>query len=253
MKTEMRAVFTAFGLVSSLFALPAVATPLLVAQYDFNNNLNSSVGGAPALVATDPTNVASFSTDTVNGNSQTVYNFGGAAVPTDQQGGLTFTNGLISSGAGYSIDLTFKLNEGNNAWRRIVDVQGRQSDNGFYVDPSNLLDIFPITAGGNAFTTGEYHNVLLTISNGIASAFLDGVQSFAIPTNVMDLAIGDSVNLFLDNVIGGGQGEWSSGSIASARFFSLTPNSVPEPGTWALTIVGFAALCRLRSQITKIS
>lgn len=214
----------------------------LVASYSFNNNLDSSVGGAQTLTVTDPQMAASFSSDTVNGNPQIAYNFGGANSPPSDQGGLTWGNGLISSsGVGYSIALTFKFNEGSNLWRRIVDVQARQSDNGLYIDPSNVLDIYPVTNGGPLFTTGAYHNVLLTVGGGVAKGYLDGVQSFSTMTNVMDLASGDSINLFLDNVIGGGQGEWSSGSIASANFYSgiVSIGGVPEPASWALMIAGF--------------
>jgi hypothetical protein len=67
------------------------------------------------------------------------------------------------------------------------------------------------------------------------------------------------VNIFLDNVIAGGQGEWSKADIAVANFydgvmtqpqvdaFNVNPTAlpgapgVPEPSAWAMLIAGFGA------------
>ena len=106
----------------------------LVADYEFNGNFSSSVAGAPDLVATDPLGTSSFTGG--------VYNWTGASEPTADQGGLTFDSTGLLNPTSYTVALNFKFNEGNNAWRRIVDVQNRQSDNGFYVDPNNNLDVF---------------------------------------------------------------------------------------------------------------
>lgn len=146
------------------FGSAAASAATLVAQYDFNNNFNSSVSGAPSLTEVDPTGTSSFGVR----EGATVYNFNGAASPTNQQGGLVFDNsgGLLTSNS-YSIFMRFGFDGGTNAWRRIVDVQNRQSDNGFYVDPGNNLDIFPVTSSSSGFSTGEFHDVLLTVaSNG---------------------------------------------------------------------------------------
>jgi hypothetical protein len=70
------------------------------------------------------------------------------------------------------------------------------------------------------------------------------------------------VYFFLDNLMGGGQGEWSAGDISQIRLYNAalsavpppTPPvvaSVPEPGTYAmmlmgLGVVGFLARRRAR-------
>jgi hypothetical protein len=237
------------AMVLSAVAASANAATL-EAQYLFNGNLNSSVAGAPPLTAVDPLGLSGFTTDNVFGSSRTVYHVDGAANPPANQGGLIFDNsgGLLPNNS-YSVNLVFEFAAGTNAWRRILDVQNRQSDNGFYVDPSNLLDVFPVANGGNTFTTGSYHSVALAvISSGSVSAYLDGALSFTTTTNVMDINNPQNlVNLFLDNIVAGGQGEWSPGNIALADFFNgpLTaaevaalalnpfgpPSTVPEPAS----------------------
>ena len=239
-------------------AIPAAAATL-VADYKFNGNFNSSVGGAPVLIETNPLGTGGFVSDVVSGPAQTVYHFDGANIPTANQGGLTFDNsgGLISNNS-YSIKLQFKFDAGNNAWRRIVDVQNRQSDNGFYVDPGNRLDVFPIGAGGNVFTTGAYHNVLLVNNAGTVKAYLDGALSFTLGTTVLNINNpANVVNLFLDNVVAGGQGEWSSGNIARAQFYdgAFSPG-VPEPAAWGLMLVGFGLVggaMRRRRQSVRVT
>jgi Concanavalin A-like lectin/glucanases superfamily/PEP-CTERM motif len=209
----------------------------LVADYEFNGNLSSSIAGAPDLVATDPLGTASFSGG--------VYNWTGAATPTSDQGGLSFDSTGLLNPSEYTVALTFKFNERDNAWRRIIDVDNRMSDDGFYVDPSNNLDVFPLAGSTSAFTTGVFHTVTLTVDGTIVTAFLDGVEQFKnLSTDIMDISSTGIINLFLDNTVAGGQGEWSSGSIDSALFYNgiAPPVATPEPSTWAMLLIGFAGL-----------
>lgn len=236
---------------AAFFATSSVQAATLVADYEFNGNLASSVAGAPDLIAINPLGTNNFGTG--------VYNFGGASSPPGNQGGLAFDNaaGLISN-TSYSIALRFMFNGGDGAWRRIVDVQNRQSDDGFYVDPSNSLDIYPVTGSPATFTTGIFHDVLLTVDGGVVTAYLDGALQFAANTNVMNIDNPQNVvNLFVDNVVGGGQNEWSSGSIDYVKFYdgiASINGAVPEPATWAMMIIGFgfvgAAMRRTKPSVS---
>lgn len=239
----VRTLALSFGLVGSAFA----ASP--VASYHFNNTLTSSVPGAPALIATDPHGTSGYGTDTVFGNSQTVYNFIGTPDNAGQAGLTLNTTGLLTSNSVYTVELIFKFTERADAWRRIVDVQNRTSDNGFYVDPSNKLNVYPI-GGGSPFSNNEYHDVFLTNDNGTVKFYLDGSAQASLLTSVMDIDASNLINLFLDNVVGGGQGEYSSGSIALFQLYNEALGAdvippvpgVPEPQTYALLLVGLGVV-----------
>lgn len=244
----MRHPFTALALAASL-ALPTTAALAAdpVAVYQFNNTLASSVGSAPSLVAVDPLGRGGFVTDTVNASAATVYTFGGTNFPTTSQGGLSLdVSGLLAGHYDdYSVEIVFKFTERENAWRRIVDVQNRQSDNGFYVDPGNRLNIYPV-ASGETFTNNVYHDVFLVNNKGSATFYLDGGTATTVQTSVMNVDANGVMNFFIDNVVAGGQGEYSSGSVALIRLYdsALTapPPPIPEPGTWALLAAGLAVI-----------
>jgi hypothetical protein len=239
-----------FALCTVLVAVMATsahaAVPAPVAQYQFSNTLASSLAGAPALTVTDPSASSAFVTDTVNGNSQQVWNFVGVGLPVTGQGGLTLdTTGLLTSNSTYSLEMVFKFTQGVNTWRRIVDVSSRGTDNGFYVDPSNNLDIYPV-AGGAAFTNDVYHDVFLVNNAGAVTFYLDGSSQATVTTDIMNIDTSNKINFFLDNTLGGGQGEYSSGSIALVRLYnaalSTVPPPVPEPGTYALMALGLGVV-----------
>lgn len=244
----------------------ARADATLKASYLFNNTLSSSLAGAPSLTLIDPTGTSGFVTDNVFGNNRTVLHIGGLASPVTSQGGLTFDNsGSLITQNNYSVALSFKFEDRDNNWRRIVDVENRQSDDGFYVDPSNHLDIFPVSGSNVTWTNNAYQNVVLTVaSDGTVNGYLQGVGSFTTNTSIMNIVNGNNpgnlVGLFVDNVVAGGQGEWSKADIAVANFYDgvmtqsqvdafntnptappPAPGGVPEPSAWTMLIAGFGA------------
>ena len=246
--TIRRSTLLAFAGLLACGSLMAAPDP--VAVYSFNGTLASSVAGTPALSAADPLAVASFGTDTVFGASTTVYSFGGSASPPADQGGLSLDVSSLLAGHAdnYSVEIVFKFTQRDNSWRRIVDVQNRQSDNGFYVDPNNQLDIYPV-AGGGTFSSNAWHDVFLVNDHGVATFYLDGGSAVVASTHVMDIDANQRMNFFLDNVVAGGQGEYSSGSVSLIRLYdtalSAPPPPVPEPGSPALFLAGGAVLALL--------
>jgi hypothetical protein len=259
----MKSAFLCAGVILFLIAPSWAAT--LEGTYFFQNSLAAQQGGAPSLTAVNPTGTSGFVSDPLLAG-RTVYHFGGTANPPAQQGGLSLnTTAILPVSNSYSVEMHFDFLDGNNAWRRILDVQNRQSDTGFYVDPSNQLDVYAVTSGGAAYTNGVYHDVTLTDNSGVVAAYLDGVAAFTTTTTVMDINnSGNLMNFFLDNVVGGGIGEYSTGNLAALRVYSgaltaaeaaalaadpfagSTPPSVPEPGTCLLLGTGLAAAAALR-------
>lgn len=218
----------AFLLLTTALRMTA-ATP--VATYQLQGTFLPDQPSAPSLVGVDPRGVSQFVTDTVLGQSRTVWAFNGANSPVDQQAGLTVVTAGLIPPRNYSVDFVAKFNERDRAYRRLIDVQDRQSDSGFYVDPSNNLDVYPAAGSTAAWTNGVYHHVVVTTDGTTVNAYLDGASQFTSTTNLLNLDYNPANNtdsilgFFLDNAVGGGQGEWSSGSVALVRLWDgvLTP------------------------------
>ena len=218
-------------LVAAMAAALALVSSMngatLVAEYRYNGNLASSAGGAPALVSVDPLGLNAFVTDVVNGQTQQVFNWVGNAVPVTQQAGFTLdTTGLVVTNS-YSVEMIFELTQREGQWRRLIDVEDRQSDDGFYVNPGNQLAVYPIISSLTPFTNNVYEHVVLTVDGGTISAYLNGLQQFSGTSTLMDIQFSRQMGFFIDNVVAGGQGEFSNGSIALLRLYAgvlVTPS-----------------------------
>ncbi len=248
----------ALGEVSAQIPAPS-------ATYYFNNTLAAEQLGVPALVPTNPLGTNGYLTDTVFGQSRTVYAFNGNASPNADQAGLTLnTTGLVTPD-NYSAELVFQFNQNPSLWRRIIDVKNRQSDTGFYVSPTKNLAIYPTTGSSSLFSNNVYHHVVLTVASGATvNAYLDGVLQFTTSTGLMNLNnvsnAGLLMHLFLDNVVDPPVDEFSSGDIALFRLYdavlsdsdvqtlAAAPFAVPEPSTLvlgSLAVTGFVGYRRL--------
>ncbi len=211
------------SIVFGATATPATATP--VATYRFNNSLAADQSGVPSLLSVDPLGLNNFEDVVVDGVSQRVFHWRGHANPTSQQAGLTLdATGLVPYN-NYSIEMVFEFLEPAQAgggWRRIVDTQNRQSDNGFYVSPGNYLQVYPVVTGSTPFITPGFHHVVLSnFINGTqreVKASLDGVLQLTSNTDQLNLDNannpGHLLSFFLDNLAGPAQLEYADGRIA---------------------------------------
>jgi hypothetical protein len=271
--TPHRIRYRTLAFAGSVFALLsfAVASPAgtLQATYLFQDTLAAEEPGRPSLFAVNPLGMNGFETATVFGSPRRVYRWDGNAFPLTQQAGLfVITTGVIPTN-NYSVEMVFEFTEKIGSWRRIIDVENRQADDGFYVSPDNVLQIWDAGAladGPTEFTTSAFHHVVLTNSGGIVQAFLDGNLELTATTGVMDINNPLNVmNFFLDNVVGAGLEEFADGRVALIRLYAgaLTPaevallardpfpagGAVPEPSALALLclgVLGVAGYCRRR-------
>lgn len=244
-------------IVAALFSLSVDAIASPAASWNFNNTLAADQAGVAALTAIDPLGQSGFMTDTVFGSTRTVYRFAGNQTPSEQAGLYVNTNSLLTHGNAYSVDMTFQFEASQSTWKNIFGVSNRQSDNAFYVEPGNKLQVWTAGDGPTNFTFGDYHRVTLTNNgSGHVTSYLDGVFQFDLTTTTMDFDAYAAENpdrlltFFADNVVAGGQGEFSNGRVASILLFDgeLTGDqvrdlpSVPLPTALPLMLSGLGVL-----------
>jgi len=250
-----------------LASTTAIAGPIPVATYLFNGNLNAEEAGVASLSAIDPLGLNHFRTENVFGTNQTVYRFDGNKSPVAQQAGLVLdTGGLLDGDDSYSVDITFRFDNNSSSWESIFGVSNRQSDNGFYVSPTGPLQVYPSSLGPDNVTQDEWHRVTLTNNGSTVVGYLDGIFQFDLVSPSMNFSSYTGANpdrlihFFVDNVAGGGQGEFADGSVSLIRLYDIELTGgevetlpVPGPATFLLMLTGlFAGLLtghRRRNQL----
>jgi hypothetical protein len=155
---------------SNITAIFGITNPP-TADYQFQNNLHSSVGSPPDLTNIAPGNV--FMTDVVDGFPRTVYHFAqGSSVA------LTPANGVIPTNI-YTAVLLFRF-DAVSGWRRILDVKNPPADLGLYA-LNGALDFYNYPASGPAnFPASNYVQVVITrdASSNVVT-YLNGAQQFS--------------------------------------------------------------------------
>ena len=239
----------------SLALTSAQGAPTLVATYDFNDTLAATGGGAPNLISVDPLGLNGFEDAIVNGSTRRVFHWNGSGDTPANNAGLTLdATGLVDY-TSYSVELTFEFLEAaqfGGGWRRIIDTQNRQSDNGFYVAPSNQLQVYPVVTGSTLFTTPGFHNVVLSnlVNGGTreVKAYLDGVLQLTSDTDQLNLDQannpGHLLHFFLDNLVSAAQQEFADGRIAQLRLFDgIVDPTTPATEPTSLALLGVGLLC----------
>jgi hypothetical protein len=155
---------------SNITAIFGITNPP-TADYQFQNNLHSSVGNPPDLTNIAPGNV--FTNDVVDGFPRTVYHFAqGSSVV------LAPANGVIPTNV-YTAVLLFRF-DATTGWRRILDVKNPVSDFGLYALNGGLNFYGAGVGGSTVFAPSNYVQVVITrdASSNVV-AYLNGVQQFS--------------------------------------------------------------------------
>lgn len=240
----------------------------LEADYQFQNNLTSSVAGAPALTPVGTGTVA-FATETVDGQPRTVYQFntvGGVGAGLRAQ-----TDGLISNSA-YSIVFYARIDALSTGLSKLIDFKNLSSDAGLYTAltfPTFYNAVTPEDASLTAYPTTFAQLALTRSAAGTVTTYLNGTSLFNFP-DTNSLAVIDDPNsaneylhFFFDDpnstiVNAGATIENPSGAIARLRLYDgdlsaaevAALDTVPEPAMLGSILMLGTLLTHRRRQMT---
>jgi hypothetical protein len=202
---------TVAGLWSLAAALPAKAA--VVANYQFQNTLSSTIPSAPDLV---PFVLGSYSSVSIGGTPTTVYNFG------KQQGLSLDVTGLIRDK--YTIAALVSFDD-ISGFRKIFDFMNLTSESGLYTLRGQLF-FMPIAMGGPTVLPGTFFEVVLTreytFTSTLVTAYFDGTPVFSFDDGYSHhgrISPANLLNIFQDDATTGGR-DSSSGSVAGLRIFN---------------------------------
>lgn len=227
----------ALGLATTSLAASAIA----VHEYDFNGNLNDSIGSV-SLVS--------------GGGSLT--SFGSYTFLANQ--GLTF-RGESSLGPDYSIAMRFSLDQ-IGGWRKVVDFKNRSDDSGLYV-LNNSINFYPFSVANAGVSASTSMDLVFTRDGTTkdVTAYFNGAQIFSFNdgSNIADATSGgNSLFRFFMDDFRTGQFEASPGSVEKIVLYqgALSPSQVrtalPDGGTSAgLLGLGLMGIFGLRRTLQK--
>ena len=187
------------------------------ADYQFQLNLNSSVGSPPALQNIGAGNI--YASEAVDACSQLVLQF-----PLHNGVRLLPTTGVIPTNI-YTIVMLFRLDQ-TNGWRRLLDFKAASIDTGLYVRDGRLNFYPVIEATSPNIPSGTYAQVVLTrdsASNVVA--YVNGVQQFTFVDSGFSAVLtgANDLRFFKDDTT-----EESGGAVARIRLYAaaMTPGQV---------------------------
>lgn len=196
-------------LTAACFVLAgASAAQTLKADYQFQGNLNSSVGTAPAL-----TNLVgagngqnSYGMDMVDGFPRQVLNF-----PGNNGVALNSLSGVVTD-TSFTAVILFKMNIITGRRRLFDSSGGTQADQGGFLLDGRIEGENPSTI---PITTSTYVQIIMIRGGGTIKAYRDGTLRVTQPDDGSPLANG--LRFFQDYVNNPIQA--SGGSIARLRFY----------------------------------
>ena len=222
--------------LSALFvlfsALLLAQNAIQVSNYLFQGNLNPQRVGSAILTATNPSGNSGFVTDTVFGQSRTVYAVAGAPSPLSAQGGLTYQAKDKVPRDSYSMEFILAFSAGSTGWRRIFDGQNLTRSEGLYLDPSGFITYHSGVSSSalDRLVAGTYYHIVLVKRPAEVLVYVNG--RLVASRNPTDLGVmspvlnpDQLVRLFLDY-----DNEWAPARIALFRVYAgpLTATEVRD-------------------------
>jgi hypothetical protein len=195
-----------------------------------NAKLLSAVAVATSVAIATPAAAVTFA-----GGASGCFQQGGAGACTPVDGGLAYTAGTFSQNTNASGFAAIGGGAGHNFGTVSLVLNPR--DYGGSHDIFNLLVTFtaPADAGPGSFTANLLGSLVALNDGGVSIVWQNPVQSFS-------SALYGPFTLTLDNVS-------FSGSLQPGQLFPLSQDitgriqaAVPEPGTWALMLIGFGGM-----------
>lgn len=211
------------ALVGGLLALASSAEAAsLEGDYRFDDNLSSSLAGAPPLTTIGPA-ISLFETRVVNGADDRVLTF-------PEGNGVQLPAGVIDP-AEYSVIATFELDD-TDSYRRIIqfDTYDADSDAGFY-NYSTELDFYSVAADEvegppGALANDVFADITFTrAADKTIHAYAGDAEQLTLIDGADEARIGiDGLRFFKDN----SNTEESAGSVARIRVYDgvLTPAEI---------------------------
>ncbi len=209
----------AFALVAGMTLASVPASAALVADYQFIEDLSSSVPGAPDLV---PLGGGGFVTTTVDGLPVHGWSF-------PEQSGLDLdVSGLLGSDV-YTVVMLFEAQEVYD-WAKLLDTQDRVIDEGLYYEDYDLGFYDEAYGDTDLIVSGRYYQVAVT-RDAVDSyvGYVDGAQQFSF-TDTSDYAVITGANrlVFFRDDLDTGDGENTAGTVVRIRIYdnALSPAEV---------------------------
>ena len=199
---------------------PSSASTALVADYRFDDGLNSAVGTAPALIqAGSCTTPGDYATETVNGAPDRVLRFNAGC-------GLQLSSHGVIPRDNYTLRLLFRFADvgpSGDGYHRIFDPSPGIEDNGVY-EYNTSLNFYRDNVdagdnlGSNQLVADQYMEVAITrdAQTKLVTGYVDGVQQWSITDTYDDALITDAETprFLVDNFT-----EDSSGAVARIRLY----------------------------------
>lgn len=227
-----------YGTALILLAAIGSASAAQVADYRFNNTLQSTIAGAPGLTAIGPG--SQFATETVFGQAQVVFKHSGMT-------GLELkpTTGILPNPGVYTIVMQVRHEVPDGTYVKYIDYAAGSEDRGLY-DSAGFLDFFPFVHGPDPLIGTDYVEIAITRdASGTVAGYVDGMPQFTGDDAIDRVAVIDASNtlrfVFDDATT---ETETAPGAVARIRIWDvvLTADQIAGLANGTIFTSGFELL-----------